>query len=310
MSTAFRPLLFGVAITVAHLCGAQSPVVVTTTTTTTTTVVEALQGCLSDPPCHPVLRPVTSSWMLSGGSAHIVDTYLTPLKYKGWGAAIDYERLQAMKFDPLGWNQRLAVGLQFASTRNPARNADMYHLNLAASWGMQRRFRLPYGIGLGIGPEVRGDAGVVYNRRNGNNPASAKADITIGAQGSATWGFTLGHMPVTLRYQTSVPVTGIFFSPDYDELYYEIYLGNHHGLTHAAWWGDFFRWDNQLTADLDFSATRLRVGFRADVLSTRVSNITSRVVGYSFIIGVTTDWFSIPRRKGLPGKGFPVVYAY
>lgn len=259
---------------------------------------------------EPALRPVTSSWMLSAGSAHMVDTYLTPLKYDGWGVSLDYERSQAMKFDPARWTQRLTVALDFDDTDNPARNASMLYAGLSATWGMQRGFDLPYGIRAGVGPQARGDIGMVYSHRNSNNPASVKADITVGAEGSLSWTTRLGRMPVTLCYQTAVPLTGVFFSPQYDELYYEIYLGNHTGLAHAAWWGNYFRWDNQLTADLDFSATRLRVGFRSDLLSTRVNNITSRVCTFAFIIGVTTDWFSIPRRQGLPADGTSVIYAY
>lgn len=259
---------------------------------------------------EPVLRPVTSSWMLSAGTSHLVDTYLTPLKYDGWSLAVDYERSQAMKFDPERWTQRLTAALDFDNADNPARNASMLYASLSATWGMQRLFNLPWGIRAGVGPQARGDLGVLYNERNSNNPASVKADVTVGAEGSLSYTVRLGRMPVTLRYQTAIPLTGVFFSPQYDELYYEIYLGNHAGLAHAAWWGNYFRWDNQITADLDFSATRLRMGFRSDLLSTRVNNITSRVCTFAFIVGVTTDWFSIPRRQGLPASDTSVIYAY
>jgi hypothetical protein len=92
-----------------------------------------------------------------------------------------------------------------------------------------------------------------------------------------------------------LPVTGAFFSPDYGELYYEIYLGNHSGLAHAAWFGNYFRLDNLLTADLRLGSTNLRLGYRADVMSTKVNNIVTRRVTHSFVIGVSGEWLSLPR---------------
>lgn len=49
------------------------------------------------------VRPVFSAYTLEAGSAHIADTYLTPLKYNGQHFGIDYQRWQAMKFDPQRW---------------------------------------------------------------------------------------------------------------------------------------------------------------------------------------------------------------
>ena len=42
-----------------------------------------------------ILRPVTSAYSIEVGSSHLTDTYLTPLNYDGWTAAMSYERLQA-----------------------------------------------------------------------------------------------------------------------------------------------------------------------------------------------------------------------
>lgn len=257
-----------------------------------------------------IIRPVNSSWMLDAGSAHVADTYLSPLKYTGWNVSFEYERLQAMKFSPEAWRQQLHVGVEFSDTENQAGNSSMLYANLYARWGMLHVWRLPYRFTVAAGGSAGADIGGVYNSRNGNNPAAAKADITANLTGWATWDFTLGRMPVMLRWQTTLPLVGIFFSPEYDELYYEMYLGNRHGLLHCAWPGDFFRWDNLVTADLDFSTTRLRVGFRSRIYSTEVNHITTRIFSYSFVLGVTGDWFSVSRRRGVPEDTAKFIYAY
>lgn len=257
-----------------------------------------------------IIRPVNSSWMLDAGSAHVADTYLSPLKYTGWNVSFEYERLQAMKFSPEAWRQQLHVGVEFSDTENQAGNSSMLYANLYARWGMLHVWRLPYRFTVAAGGSASADIGGVYNSRNGNNPAAAKADITANLTGWATWDFILGRMPVMLRWQTTLPLVGMFFSPEYDELYYEMYLGNRHGLLHCAWPGDFFRWDNLVTADLDFSTTRLRVGFRSRIYSTEVNHITTRIFSYSFVLGVTGDWFSVSRRRGVPEDTAKFIYAY
>lgn len=53
--------------------------------------------------------------------------------------------------------------------------------------------------------------GGLYNLRNSNNPATAKAAIDLGATAMASYHFYISRLPVTLRYQVSLPVIGTFF---------------------------------------------------------------------------------------------------
>lgn len=244
------------------------------------------------------LRPVTSSYTYEIGGATLANTYLTPLKYKGWDMALNYERMQAMKFNPEKWVMRLTAGIDLNRTDNPAKNATMWRLVADFSWGMTYRFKLPHNITLAGGGSTSLDLGCVYNARNGNNPVAVEAAWTVNLTGYASWNVKIGRLPVTLRYQPTIPLTGVFFSPDYGELFYEIYLGNHSGLAHCAWWGNYFRMENLVTADMHIGATSLRVGFRNNILSTSINDITTRTITYSAVIGVTTEWISLnPSRK-------------
>lgn len=244
-----------------------------------------------------VIRPVMSAYSVEVGSSHLTDTYLTPLKYTGWHAALDYERYQAMRFDPERWVMRLHGSLGIDRAENPARNATMWSLMLSADWGMMRKFRPVDNLTLAVGGSTGIDLGCLYNSRNGNNPASAKAAWTVNLTGYAAYNLNIGRLPVTLMYQPTLPVTGVFFSPDYGELYYEIYLGDHGGLVHGAWWGNYFSLDNRVTADLHLSATSLRVGYHGKVFSSKVNDITTNIFTHSFLIGVSGEWMSLnPRR--------------
>lgn len=255
-------------------------------------------------------RPVRSAFMVDAGSSHLLDTYLSPLKYTGWHAAFNYERTQAMKFSPAKWRQQLDLGVEINSGRNPARNASLLYGNLSAGWSMSRLWRLPARLWVSAGGRVEGNLGGIYSNRNGNNPAALKADISLGGVASLGWNVNLWKLPVTLRWQTAIPLAGVFFSPEYDELYYEIYLGNSHGLAHFGWPGNLFRWDNLVTADLGLGNTSLRLGFRSRIYSTEVNHITTRTFSYSFVLGVVTDWLSVSPRKPLPSDDRKVEWAY
>ncbi|MDE6320702.1 MAG: DUF3316 domain-containing protein, partial [Muribaculaceae bacterium] len=229
-----------------------------------------------------VVRPVTSSYTIGIGSAHQANTYLTPLKYEGIASSLNYERWQAMKFSPKQWVMRMAFMLNVDKTQNPARNATMWYVGIQASWSMMHRWNLNEALTLGAGPATSLELGCLYNRRNGNNPAQANASWMIGGEAYATYKLNIRSLPVTLGYHASVPLTGAFFTPQYGELYYEIYLGDHSGLAHWGWWGNYFAIHNQFTADLHFGATAMRLGFQLDYTTTAANHITTRSTRYMF----------------------------
>ncbi len=246
-------------------------------------------------------RPVLSAYTMEVGSAHVRNTYLTPLRYSGWSATLNYERMQAMGFDPERWVMQLDFTARLDGVRNPARNATMWGLDAELSWAMLRRHRIASCPALqlywGGFTALRG--GALLLARNGNNPAQAIGAWTIGAEGAAVVNFNIRRLPVTLRYQARMPLTGIFFSPDYGELYYEIYMGNHSGLVHGAWPGNYFRFDNLATADLRLGNTVLRLGYACDVFSSKASGIVSRNVAHRFVLGVAVEWITIGRSRGI-----------
>lgn len=253
------------------------------------------------------LRPVFAAYTFEAGSSHLADTYLTPLRYTGWHMGLDYMRFQSMKFSPDRWTMRLHVNLSLDKTENPAKNADMWNVMLTAGWGMMHRWHLPWGLTAAAGGAVSLQGGFLYNPRNGNNPVAAKGAFTLDATGYVARPFRLGRTDVTVMYQPSLPVAGAFFSPDYGELYYEIYLGNRSGLAHFAWPGNYFRLDNLLTADIRLGDTSLRVGYRAGIFSSKVNDIVTHIYTHSFVIGVSGEWLSYNPRRGRRSSTLPVA---
>lgn len=245
------------------------------------------------------LRPVTSAYMLEAGSSSVADSYLSPITYRGWSAAFAYQRMQAMKFDPDNWIMQLNARIEFDRGRNRADNATMWRIDGSVSWGMLHRWSPLPTLTIAAGASTGIDIGCIYNPRNSNNPASAKAAWTVNATACAACNFKIGRLPVTVCYQPTLPVAGIFFSPEYDELYYEIYLGNNDGLVHFAWPGSRFAMTNLITADLHFSATSLRLGYRGYSFSSKANNLVTNIHTHSFVIGITGEWLSLSQRHTL-----------
>lgn len=250
-----------------------------------------------------VERPVLSAYTLEAGSAHIAETYLSPLKYAGWSVALGYERMQAMKFAPEHWVMQLQGRLDIQKAHNPAGNARMWDLALDLRWGMAHRWRLNDSWTIYGGGSTGVDIGTFYNPRNSNNPVAAKAAWTINAVGAAAWNGRLAHIPLCLRYQAELPLTGVFFSPAYGELYYEIYLGNHKNLVRGAWPGNYFALNNLLSADLRFGRTTLRLGYRCNILSSKASHIVTRRVEHCAVVGVVCEWLSLAPATKAPDGG-------
>lgn len=258
-----------------------------------TTAVFAGRGASYDSDSVTVVRPVTSAFMLEGGSAHRADTYLSPIRYSGWRAAFGYERFQAMRFDPQRWVMALNIDVNIDATQNRARNSTMWGGEIAGCWAMMRRFSLRPDFTVGVGGATTLRVGALYLSRNGNNPVAAAASWTLDASAYATYRFKLGRVPVVAMYRATLPVVGAFFAPEYGQLYYEIYMGDSAGVVSCAHWGSYFALDQRLSIDLRFGSTSLRLGYGFDVRSTKVNDIVTRCVTHTAVVGVAGEWMSL-----------------
>ncbi len=265
-------------------------------------VVTAHSREVADTAAVEVIRPVTAAYTVEAGSARLVDTYLSPIRYKGWHTALGYERWQAMRHNPRQMVMRLRGTLNVERTTNVVGNATMWGASLDLQWAMMWRKPLLPGLTVGIGPGLTLDAGCLYTSRNGNNPVAAKGAVTVDAAAYAAYNRSFFGLPVTFSYSVDMPVAGAFFAPDYGELYYEIYLGNTSGLAHFAWPGNRFELDNRLTADIRFGGTSLRLGYRLDLFGSSVNHITTRRLTHSAIIGISGEWMSLNPRHRLSEK--------
>lgn len=253
------------------------------------------QGNESEKP----LRPVASMFSAQYGHATELDSYISPVKYGGHAVALAYEAQQATGFNPQRWTRQLSIEADYSYTHNPAGNHEAHALMVDARWALMHRWKdvITPNLTLQLGGETQLRGGVLYNAHNSNNVVSARIHWNVGLMGQAIYNTHIKSLPITLRYQASLPVAGAFFSPDYDEAYYEIYLGNRSNLAHFGWWGNRFDIDHMLSADLHLGNTILRVGYRNRINTSWTNDINTRSIAHYLVIGIGGEFLCVSPKK-------------
>ena len=264
-----------------------------------------LGACLGHIAAHAqdsteVVRPVHYSMMGEVGHASLLDSYLTPITYTGLNMGLSFEHFQATGFNPDKWVRELELSGDYSYVENPVGNHEMHALMGEARWSLMRRWRdVPVKrLQLMAGPMIDFRGGIIYNANNSNNVVSGRINLSVGLQAAAVYNTRLFGKPLALRYQASLPVLGAFFSPEYDEAYYEIFVGNRRHLAHLGWWGSRFDMNNLVTADWRLGGTILRLGYRCRIEKSWVSHIDTRTVTHSVVIGLGGEILNLsPSRK-------------
>lgn len=264
--------------------------------------------CVSAAEADTLSRPVTQVYALEAGASTMLDTYLSPLHFRGQSYALTGEWSKAMPFSPR-WTMTFDARAGLDTGLSPSGASLMCGLDIAFGWGMARRWTLPCRLTLSAGAACGFDGGVLYLPRNTNNPAAAKFYAGLSLRFGAAMPLKLGKLNLLLSDRVVLPTAGAFFSPAYGESYYEIYLGNHSGLAHFGWWGNHFGADNLLSVDFDFGRTAMRLGYRYRLTTSYVNHINSQVATHAFVIGVIPHGLGLkPRRPAAAARTISALY--
>lgn len=248
------------------------------------------------------VRPVMSAYMVDLGSASVLDTYLSSIRYKGVNLRLSYERMQAMKFNPDKWVMQLEAGVDYSPAKNPSKDISIHTLMADFKWGMMHRWKISPELQLFGGGNAEFRGGALYAPANSNNVVSVKINMGLNFTGMAVYNRKIGRLPVTFRYQATLPIVSASYSPEYGESYYEMYVGNHSGLVYVGWIGNHFTMQNLLTADMHFGKTTLRVGYRGVIETSWVNNLNTQIFRNSLVLGVCGEWISVKPGSSLSEK--------
>ena len=239
-------------------------------------------------------KVITRSTMVGIGATNILDTYLSEEHFKGGGISFlaTVERQQQ--------NSRWATLMEHEANISScdSRNTQQ-ELEAAYNfyWGKLYRWDLLDGqLSLQAGGLLNTSLGVIYNTSNGNNPAQARAHLNLMPTGVATYRFQLFNKQMVARYELSLPLAGVMFSPNYGQSYYEIFnRGNYDHNIVPTTFVSAPEWRQLLT--LDAAITRritLRIGYLGNIQQSHVNGLRQHIWTHRFMIGLTKRFSITP----------------
>ena len=250
------------------------------------------------------LRTASIAVTAEYGGIRNIDTYLSPLRYSGSHYRISFEHFRPFRANPRQWIHRTDVALSYDNPKNPARNNTIHTLSADIGWSALRRWDnvlLPK-LNLYAGGTVGFKGGVSYNPRNSNNVCSPLIYANIGISGMATYRFSIGRIPVLARWQPTIPVTGAFYLPEYDQTFYEIYLGNYGNTVNFGNWSNRFDMDNLVALDFQLGTAALRIGYRNEFTTLWKNNISMHRCVHAIVVGIAWESLRISPQKRMPAN--------
>ncbi len=220
------------------------------------------------------------------GGANVLDTYLSPEKHTGEELRVISHTIRDIPGDR--WQQQIMHEgiLSTVDDRSGKDNmlGGLYNLNYALQKVFQPKSDR-FSVRAGFMADFQ--IGALYNSRNQNNPAQMRMSLQVGPSASATYDFELFHKKLTARYELSVPLVGLMFSPNYGQSYYEIFSrGNydHNVVFTTPFCAPSLR--NMLTIDAKLWGTTFRIGYLGDFQQAKVNGLKQHTYSHGLLIGV------------------------
>ena len=276
-----RAVLCGLCLLAFTRAAAQDSGTAGDTLRSVTDLLQVPLSCIGN--ISPGFKATERRNMLIAGTANSLDTYLSPLTYRGTELRFTS---QTVHNRPLrNWTYSLTHGLRLA--RETMRTNDGVRLeggyDFSYSW--QRKIvnrtigywgRLMVTAGAGVDATV----GFRYNAQNSNNPAQAEAAVCFTPAMAADWRFFLvspksgRRRALGLRYEAAVPLVGMMFSPAFGQSYYEIFSrGNYDHNLCTIWVGNAPSLRQRLLFNFKLLKRRFFIGYEGDYRQARVNDI-------------------------------------
>ena len=221
--------------------------------------------------------------MLIIGTANSLDTYLSPLTYRGTELRFTSQTVHNRK--ERNWTHTLTHGLRLARESTQTHDAVRLEGGYDFSYSWQRKIvnrtvgywgRLMVTAGAGVDATV----GFRYNAQNSNNPAQAEAAVCFTPAMAADWRFFLvspksgRRHTLGLRYEAAVPLVGMMFSPAFGPSYYEIFSrGNYDHNLCTIWVGNAPSLRQRLLFNFKLLKRHFFIGYEGDYRQAKVNDI-------------------------------------
>lgn len=226
-----------------------------------------------------------NAFSMAFGRTHQQDTYLSPLEYTGPQITLMHETMRLTHRSQGRISFQSLLQGTFSLTQNSPATANDFGGRIAYDAGWHYNWKPLPDLRIMAGGQVGTDFGILYNDRNGNNPAQGRLSFDIAASVGGIYTFHLRRRPFIARYQADIPLLGCMFSPQFGQSYYELSRGNRDHNVCIAWPVNAPCIRQMLTLDIPFRRFSLRLGYLSDARQSHVNHIKVHDIGRSFMLG-------------------------
>lgn len=235
----------------------------------------------------PETTVITNAKMFGIGAANILDTYLSPEKYKGM-------TLRYISMTDRESRHHAAISYRLVHqgvldvVRNRADNnseiGGLYNFQYAIHYNWRladNRLRVRAGGG------VDASVGFLYNTRNQNNPAQARLALNIAPSAGISYDVFVRRKKCRVNYDVMFPLLGVMFSPNYGQSYYEIFNegDNDHNVVFTTI-GSAPSLRHMLSFDFPVGKMCFRVGYMGDYQQYDVNRLKYHNYAHTFVLGI------------------------
>ncbi len=248
--------------------------------------------------------PLFTSLELQYGGGHWIDTPLSDLSYKGNSLSVSVEMIRAFRNESQ-WVQQhiLRYYMGMGSIAISGAGGSDYYMG-SYTFSLMHHTTIAPKLRLYYGPDLSITGGAITNAHGGNNPATAKFDLSIGFSGMAVYDFKIGKLPITARYHMLLPVIGTYNQIDWGELTYGPF-----DKMHLATWSNRFDMTNRVLLDLHIGTWALRLGYHNDIMTHWATDNRFQLITHNFVIGFAGDLMRwSPKNENKTIK--PALYQY
>ncbi len=238
--------------------------------------------------CLPCTAQREHSTLFGIGRANQYDTYLSPLEYTGPQAtALHTTERTLKKAEQVSFLTMTQV--EYSYTKNASRTAHEHGGSVRFDMGWSRNWaELLPGLRLSAGGLAGADIGVLYNSRNSNNPAQARASVKLSATVGGDYALRIRNRHLAIGYRAVFPIVGGMFSPQYGQSYYNIFTqGNYDHNIVATHPGNALSLRQRLTVSIPVRAHSITVGYLSDLLQSKPHHLRQHQYSRCLLVGWT-----------------------
>lgn len=237
---------------------------------------------------------VTRTWLFGAGHNAVYDAYLSPLDYKGPTVSLTMLNERTARWGHERVSSMAMFDVNGSYTDNAAGNGHFIDGQLSLAMGWHYNWHPTSHLRLRLGGLAELSGGGTYNTRNGNNPAQGRAAFSIDASGILDYSFhspfRRQSAPWTLRAQLDAPLTGLMFSPQYGQSYYELFeLGHRDHNICATWPGNAPTVRLLTTVTIPIRRSLFIVGYKGDVRQSNVNALGRHAWNNAVVVGFSRN---------------------